>query len=72
MYVSTKIRRGSYSHSWASEPRNIPVMVTLGATPFLCWMIDSLNRLGVRELIIKDVQMDNTWLSSEFGMDQCK
>ena len=31
------------------EPRNMPAMVTLGATSFLGWMINSLNAMGERE-----------------------
>ena len=66
MHVSTKGHRGLDFHSWDSEPHNMPAMVTLGTTSFSYMMIDSLNRMGVRKLMVNGVHMDDTRVSSKF------
>ena len=41
------------SHNWASKPRKIVMTVTLRAMSFLSLMIDSMNRMAVREVTVK-------------------
>lgn len=72
VYVSTKADLGIGLLSWTSAPRNMPAMVTFGASSFLGWRIDSMSRSGVRKLIVKGEQMDDTLVSFEFEKYQCK
>ena len=53
MVVSTKCHQGLDSHSWASKPRKIVMTVTLRAMSLLSLMIDSMNRMAVREVMVK-------------------
>ena len=67
-YVSIECRLGFGSHSWASQPRKNHATATFGATPFSSLMIDWLNRMLVREVKVNGAQMENTRVSSEFGV----
>ena len=42
-------------------------MVTLRATPFSGLMIDSMNRMGVREVIVKGALIEDTRVSSSLA-----
>ena len=68
--VSTKCQLGFDSHSRASQPRKMTTTVTLAATPFSGLIINSMNRMGVREDMVKGAQMEDIQVTPKFGMDQ--